>query len=128
MSSSGFRAPVATWTAQSSPLGVSPCDGVPNNIRALATDRIDADEVMVYVGVSRVGIVSIPFKWNVGFDTNAEHRIKTSGEVWGLELRPATPTTDRILLVTDSYCGMRIYGLGDVNPVVKQDDTSEEDQ
>ena len=123
---SGFRAPVATWDSRTSPLSKSPCDGVANNIRAIATDRIDADEVMVYIGVSRVGILSIPFRVNVGFDTASEHRIKTPGEVWGLEVRPATPTSDRILLVTDSYCGMRIYGLVDLSPV-KKDDTSEED-
>lgn len=125
-SPTGFRSPVETWTAQDSLLARSPFDGVANNIRAIATDRIDADEVMVYVGVSRVGILSIPYRVNVGFDTNAEHRIKTPGEVWGLEVRPATPTTDRILLVRDSYCGMRIYGLVDLDPS-KKDDTSEED-
>jgi hypothetical protein len=92
------------------------------------TDRIDADEVMVYIGVSRVGILSIPIRVNVGFDTASEHRIKTSGEVWGLEVRPGPPMrpNDRVLLVTDSYCGMRIYGLVDLSPV-KKDDTSEED-
>jgi len=122
----GFRAPVATWDSRTSPLAKSPFDGVANNIRAIATDRIDTDEVMVYIGVSRVGILSIPYRVNIGFDTNAEHRIKTPGEVWGLEVRPATTPTDRILLVTDSYCGMRIYGLVDLDPA-KKDDTSEED-
>jgi len=52
--------------------------------------------------------------------------IKTPGEVWGLEVRPDSPTSDRILLCTDAYCGMRIYGLVDLDPAM-DDDTSGDD-
>jgi hypothetical protein len=44
---------------------------------------------------------------------------KTPGEVWGLEVRSLPSTSgeldaNRVLLCTDSYGGMRIYGVAQI--------------
>jgi len=94
------------WVA---PLAVF--DALPNNIRALAVDKLSDDLVMVYVGVSRMGIMSIPFKAATGFLDSERHLTKTPGEVWGLSIRENADPARRTLMCADGHCGHRVYSL-----------------
>ena len=123
----GYREPISStpgleahgWVA---PLSVF--DAIPNNIRAIAVDRIADNKAMVYVGVSRMGIMSVPYDPVQGFDDNERHLVKTPGEVWGLELRDTVAVAGvsspqarslRTLLCADSYGGNRVYSVGYIN-------------
>ena len=70
--STGSQSPIFSWEA---PLSVF--DSYPNNIRAIAVDRLVNNSAMVYVGVSRMGIMSIPFSPATGFLDAYPHLLKT---------------------------------------------------
>ncbi|MEM8713128.1 MAG: hypothetical protein AAGG01_19445, partial [Planctomycetota bacterium] len=117
-SPSGYRTPIHRWEA---PLSVF--DSIPNNVRAIAVDRIANNQAMVYVGVSRMGIMSIPYDptSTAGFVDAQRHLVKTPGEVWGLEIRDleirdgepiaVQDPSKRTLICADSYGGNRVYSL-----------------
>jgi hypothetical protein len=121
-SPSGFRTPIHRWEA---PLSVF--DAIPNNIRAIAVDPITSNNVMVYVGVSRMGIMSIPYDptSSDGFVDSQRHLVKTPGEVWGLEIRDievedgqpigVPDPSRRTLLCADSYGGNRVCSLRSID-------------
>ena len=108
--STGSQSPIFSWEA---PLSVF--DSYPNNIRAIAVDRLVNNSAMVYVGVSRMGIMSIPFSPATGFLDAERHLVKTPGEVWGLELRDDSDPSRRTLLCADSYGGNRVYSLRNID-------------
>ncbi|MEM9799588.1 MAG: hypothetical protein AAGA20_04625 [Planctomycetota bacterium] len=108
--STGSMTPIWSWTA---PLSVF--DTIANNTRAIEVDVISDDVALVYVGVSRIGIVSIPFEVGSGFLDAQRHVVPTPGEVWGLEIRewPSDPSR-RTLMCADAYGGNRVYSLGTI--------------
>ncbi|WP_145194742.1 hypothetical protein [Planctomycetes bacterium Poly30] len=112
-----YTAPAGGHWVPSHPAWVAPpsgFDALDNNIRAIAVDPLSDGKAMVYVGVSRVGIMSIPFdpSSTTGFMDSERHLIKTSGEVWGLSIRDHPNPARRTLLCSDGYAGHRIYSLG----------------
>jgi hypothetical protein len=109
-SPSGFASPIHSWEA---PLSVF--DSIPNNIRAITVDRLVNNSAMVYVGVSRMGIMSVPYAPGTGFEDSQRHLVKTPGEPWGLSIREDADPSKRTLLCADGYGGNRVYSLAIVD-------------
>jgi hypothetical protein len=107
--STGEVQPIYSWLAPDSAFDFSE-----NNTRGIVVDKTGPDQAMVYVAVSRMGIVSVPFTPTAGFDNSQRHLVPTPGEVFGLELRHDPIAERRTLICADSYGGNRIYSLGSI--------------
>lgn len=86
---------------------------MPLNVRALAVDVADDDNIFIDVGVAQYGIEVLRMSrstftgaWGLTF---AAPRIETPGNVHDIAIRKVEGH-DKVLLVADGPAGLRIYG------------------
>jgi len=105
----GLPNPMLTWNAPASIV-----DNYPLNVRAIAVDCIDDDNIYLYVGVSSFGIEVLRMSRNASGTSwqlsAAAPQIETSGTVHDIAIRPASTGLPKQLLVSDGPGGLRIFG------------------